>query len=137
MQGEASVELDGYTYYNFNRRSTHVNALKGSGEVGIFVRNKLFSTFDISILDKTYDGILGISLISKNTDYSLAVFATYLSPESSTWGRDASGFYAHLLGQIYMHSDYDAMMVCGNMNARLVNLVNQFMVLMRYPKELF
>ena len=78
LQGEASVEIDGYTYYNFNRRSIHVIAPKGSGGVGMFVRNKLFSIFDISILDKTYDGILRIALISKNTDYSIAVFATYL-----------------------------------------------------------
>ena len=64
----------------------NINAPKESVGV-LFVRNKLFSIFDISILDKTYDGILRISLLSKNTDYSIAVCATYLPPESKMGSR--------------------------------------------------
>ena len=87
-------------------------------------------------MEITYDGILGISLISKTTDYSIAVFfATYLTPESSTWGRDATGFYAHLLGQIYIHSDYDAMMVCGDMNSRIGQLSESILGLDEIPNR--
>ena len=33
-----------------------------------------------------------------------------------------SRFYAHLLRQIFIHSDYDAMMVCVDMNSRIGQL---------------
>ena len=78
--------------------SIHVNAPKGSGGVGIFVRNALFETFDISVIDRSYDGILGLALSNKVTSYKIAVFAAYLPPENSPWGRNATDFYSHLLG---------------------------------------
>ena len=67
LQGGTTIDIDGFTFYGHNRHSTHIRAPKGSGGVGIFVRNDLFSHFNISILDKSYDGILGISIISKET----------------------------------------------------------------------
>ena len=73
-------------------------------------------------MDKSYDGILGISLTSKETDYSIAIFCTYLPPETSTWGRDATGFYAHLLSEIYTLSEYDSIIVCGDLNSRIGQL---------------
>ena len=65
LQGNATIELQNYTYYGFNRQLTHIHAPKGSGGIGIFVKDKLLSTFNVSVFDKSYDGILGISLISK------------------------------------------------------------------------
>ena len=81
------------------------------------MKNILFSHFD-----KSYDGILGISFISKETDYSTAIFSTYLPPEMTTWGRDATGFYAHLLGEIYMLIEYDSIILCGDMKSRIGQL---------------
>ena len=65
------------------------------------MKNDIISQFNVSVLDKSYDGILGILLILKETDFSIAIFSTYLPPETSTWGRDATGFYAHLLGEMF------------------------------------
>ena len=99
LQGDAFLDLENFTFYGHNRHSTHIRAPKGSGGVGIFVKNDIISQLNVSVLDKSYDGILGISLISKETDYSIVIFSTSLPPETSTWGRDATGFYAHLLGE--------------------------------------
>ena len=90
------VELEGYKFYGYNRSSVHVNAPKGSGGVGVFVRNALFDTFEVTVIDKSYDGILGLLLTEKETLYKVAFFATYLPPENSPWGRNATDFYAHL-----------------------------------------
>ena len=79
----------------------------------------MFSHFNFSVLDRSYDGILCISVVSKETDYSIAIFCTYLPPESSTWGRDATGFYAHLLAEIYTLSEYDSIILCGDLNSRI------------------
>ena len=67
LQGDTTIYIEGFTFYGHNRHSTHIRAPKGSGGVSIFVRNDLFPHFNISILDKSYDGILGISIISKET----------------------------------------------------------------------
>ena len=135
LQGNATIELQNYTYYGFNRQLTHIHAPKGSGGIGIFVKDKLLSTFNVSVFDKSYDGILGISLISKNTDYSLAIFATYLPPESSSWGRDATAFYAHLLGEIYMLNDFDSIIICGDMNSRIGQLSDSISMLDEIPQR--
>ena len=90
-----------------------------AGGVGVFVKNDLFSHFNFSVLDRSYDGILCISVVSKETDYSIAIFCTYLPQESSTWGRDATGFYAHLLAEIYTLSEYDSIILCGDLNSRI------------------
>ena len=119
LQGDTTIDIEGFTFYGHNRHSTHIRAPKGSGGVDIFVRNDLFSHFNISILDKSYDGILGISIISKETEYSNAIFSSYLPPESSTWGRDATGFFTHLLAEIYTLSEYDSIILCGDVNSRI------------------
>ena len=110
------------------------------------MKNILFSHFDISVLDKSYDGILGISFISKETDYSIAMFSIYFSiylpPETSTWGggggaggRDATGFYAHLSGEIYMLSEYHSIILCGDMNSRICQLNDSISVIDKIPQR--
>ena len=47
------------------------------------------------------------------------IYAVYLPPENSPWGRNATGFYSHLLGQIYLLSDKDAIVVSGGLNSRI------------------
>ena len=104
LQGDASLDLENFDFYGHNRHSTHIHAPKGSGGVGIFVKNDIILQFNVSVfmvLDKYYDGILGISLISNETDYSIAIFSTYLPPQTSTRGRDATGFYTFIRRNIY------------------------------------
>ena len=55
----------------------------------------------------------------KHSDYKFVVFSCYLPPERSNRGRDAQGFFAHILSQIYLFSDCDAIFVSGDLNARL------------------
>ena len=71
FQGNASIELQNYTYYGLNRKLIHIHAQKCSAGIGIFVKDKLLSTFNVSVFDKSYDGILDISFISENTDVHL------------------------------------------------------------------
>ena len=36
----------------------HRNATRGSGGVGIFVRNNLFEQFNFELIDKSIDGVI-------------------------------------------------------------------------------
>ena len=97
------IHISGYRWFGFNRSDSHENAPKPSGGVGILVQNWLTDHFEIKVIDKTYDGILGIKFKNHNSDFEFIVYACYLPPEHSNRGRDALGFYTYLLSQIYLY----------------------------------
>ena len=104
------------------RQSTHINARTGSGGVGIYVRNSLYQCYNIEIADRSYDGIIVVQLEHKQTNCKIVVFSVYLPPENSHLGRDASSFYSYILSQVYLHANAEAVIICGDMNARVGSL---------------
>lgn len=90
---EKEIHIKGYKWIGFNRQQIHVNAPKASGGVGILVKIWLTELFSISVIDKCYDGILGIKFTKHNSDFEFIVFTCYLPPENSNRGRDAQGFF--------------------------------------------
>jgi hypothetical protein len=59
--------------------------------------------------------------IYKLIDFTYVVVSCYLLHESSLWRHDASSFL-HLLMQIYIQHTIDAIILCGDFNARIGNL---------------
>ena len=111
--------LENYTWYGHCRSVTHIRANRTQGGVGIFVHNSLFENYHVSILDKSYDGILGLLFKNKSTNYMFSIYACYLPPENSPYGRDSISFFSHLLSQIYLNNYVDASFTCGDFNSRL------------------
>ena len=62
---------------------------------------------------------LGVKLIDKLNDTSTVIFACYLPPESSPWGRDSQEYFSHLLSQTYLLDDIDYIFLCGDFNAKI------------------
>ncbi|WAQ96050.1 hypothetical protein MAR_028740, partial [Mya arenaria] len=112
------LNVDGYSWFGFNRTEIHRNAPKASGGVGLLVKQSVVNEYDVAIVDRVYDGIIAVSFTNKATGSDFIVFSCYLPPE----GRDAQGFFAHLLTQIYAHANYDQMVVCSDFNARIGSL---------------
>ena len=102
LSGQNIIEIDSYTWIGYNRRDIHRDAPKSSGGVGILIKQWVCDTYNISVIDKTVDGILGVKFVHKETDSDFVVFSCYLPPENSTRGRDAQTFFAHLLAQMYL-----------------------------------
>ena len=113
---------EGYTPFLNNRKERHREAPKPSGGVAILVRDDVLQKFDINIIDKAYDGILAIKCKHKETDFTAILFACYLPPQNSPWGRDAQPFFAHLISEIYLHSYADFIICGGDINARIGNI---------------
>ena len=67
------------------------------------------------------DGILGLLFQDKVSNFQFIIFCCYLLPEDPPWGRDSDSFYAHLLGQIYIHNYVDTYFICGDLNGRIGN----------------
>ena len=73
------------------------------------------------MLDRSVDGILGIQLKDRFTERIYVMFACYLPPDSSPYGKDSVNFFAYLTSQIFTKSYADLILVCGDLNARVGN----------------
>ncbi|CAG2256686.1 unnamed protein product [Mytilus edulis] len=63
-----------------------------------------------------------LKLENRTNDSNFLVFACYLPPENSSRGRDAPSFFAHLLAQIYLNDECDAILLTGDFNSRIGSL---------------
>ena len=70
-------------------------------------------------MDKSHDGILGVKFSHKTVDYNFIVYVSYLPPERSNRGRDSQSFFSHMLSEIYLNYDNDAIFVIGDLNSRI------------------
>lgn len=124
LKNENIVVVPGYrcdpTFFN-NRKEANIRGRKGYGGVAMLFKNEMFDIFNVKLLDKTRDGVIVVRLEHKFTHYTVILIGCYLPPEQSTWGRDAVGFYAHLLNIIYNYSESDAIYICGDFNSRIGN----------------
>ena len=114
-----NVREYGYVFVGHNRREVHRLAPTGSGGVGLLVKEDLLEDFNVEILDKSYDGILAISIKHKITDYTVNIFIVYLPPERSVHGRDGAAFFNQLIYLTYLHCEYDKFLILGDFNARI------------------
>lgn len=103
-----------------HNRVMHKRAVKASGGAGVFVKNTILDSFSVRT-DKAYEGIPCLHFEHVVSRYSFIVISCYLSPETSTWGRNADLFFAHLLSLIYA-ADADAVYICGDLNSRIAQL---------------
>jgi hypothetical protein len=54
------TDIPGYRWFGFNRLDIHVNASKPSEGAGVIFRKWLTEYFEIMVIDRTFDGIVGI-----------------------------------------------------------------------------
>ena len=122
LKKDCIIQIPGYVSeprFFHNRSQTNVRARKGYGGVAILFKNDVYQYYDIELLDKSKDGLIAVKLTKKMTGYSFVIAGCYLPPEQSVWGRDAVGFYAHLLHLIHMYAELDAFYICGDLNSRI------------------
>lgn len=80
------------------------------------VKNEIFRSYRVSLIDKSIDGIIGVQFKHLVSEYCFIIFSCYLPPEGSV---RADWLYNHLLVQIYNLLEADAIYVCGDLNSRI------------------
>ena len=111
--------MDNYIWIWFSRPRTNVRALKAySGGVDILIKNSFLTEYNVKVIDKSFDGILGVEFRHKYTDFVFIVCACYLPPENSVWGKNSTAFFSHLISLMYTCNYADGMYLCGDYNAR-------------------
>ena len=121
LKNKETLNVSGYTFYGHNRVNLHRRAKRGSGGVGIFVRNQLLNTFTVSVLDDTVEDILWVKLIHRDNVPSdnIVLCVAYLPPSDSVRNNDPEAFYCSLLEQVYAFQNEDKLFVCGDFNSRV------------------
>ena len=111
--------LEGYNWIGHCREKRHIKSKRTHGGVGVFIKKSLYEIYNISIIDNSYEGILGILFKDKVSEYCFTVFCCYLPPENSPHGRDSNAFFTHLLSMRYLHSYVDSFFILGDFNSRV------------------
>ena len=124
LVNDETINLDGYSWYGFNRSFVKKTAKCGSGGVGILIRQNIIENYHVNELDKNVEGILVLELVHKCTSHVIVVGVCYMPPENSNYGRDSQAFYDHLLNVIYQTENADVFMLGGDFNARVGNILD-------------
>ena len=83
LRGNNELQLDGYTWLGNNRRALSKRAIRGSGGVGLFIRDSLFLKYSVSILDSKSDGILWVLLLDQSCNQSITIICICYLPQPS------------------------------------------------------
>ena len=123
--------------YNFIKqcRPIHKNAKRPSGGIGILVKLSVYNVFKVQVIDNSYEGIICLKLEHKVSVFSIIVICCYLPPENSLYGRDCESFFAHIITQIYLNIDADALIILGDFNSRTGNLEDSINLLDQIPER--
>jgi exonuclease III len=84
LKNDNGMYMPGFTWYGNNRQHFSCRAVRGSGGVGILVKNELLNDYFATVLDKSYEGIFWLRLTSKyDNSFYINICIAYLIPESS------------------------------------------------------
>ena len=127
LKNNNNIDIHGFTWYGHNRVVKHVNAVRGSGGVGILIKDQLMNDFEITCIDKSVDGIISLNLKNKQTDFHIFIINGYLPPENSPYSCNSTDFFSHIMTQLYINYDADFVLVCGDFNCRTGRLQDVIM----------
>ena len=97
-------------------------ACRGSGGVGILVKNSLLASFDVAVVSEKFDGILWVQLIHKDSKQTIGVCVCYLPPAGSSRGDQSLEFFDTLKALVIENCQVDELLICGDFNARCGDL---------------
>ena len=118
LKDNQSIKVENYRAYVHNRSNVHTRAKKGSGGVAILVKNGIMDVYDVTVMDREVDGILGLLFSRKQGSGSFIIFSCYLPPQESPWS-DATIFYSHLMYKMQEFYFISDVFICGDLNFRV------------------
>ena len=88
LKGEKVIEVDGYRWVGRNRKGLHRKAVRGSGGVGLLIREGILEGYTVEILDSDVEDMLWVRMrqVDEEEDEALMIAVCYIPPESSSQG---------------------------------------------------
>jgi hypothetical protein len=118
LRGDNGIDIEGYTWFGNNRKLISRKAVRGSGGVGILVRDSVLKYFTVTVVEKGHDGILWIQLINKRNKETLGVCVCYLPPSNSSREDRSQDFFDTLKALVIQNGLQGKFLICGDFNAR-------------------
>ena len=113
-----------YKWFGHNRADLSSRAVRGSGGVGVLIKESLLLLYSVETIDTSFDGIIWLVLSPNYGGEELAICVCYIPPESSSRGDCSQEFFDWLASQIVEYSCGRQVIVCGDFNARCGNLTD-------------
>ena len=117
-----SAFLPGYTWIGRNRTSLDDRAVRGSGGVGVFVRESLVEQgFEMVVIDDSIEDVLWVELKKKDDQLigeGLILCICYIPPELSGRNVNVEEIYKRIGEQILNYKEMGRIILCGDFNGR-------------------
>ena len=68
LKDEQIIEVPDYTWFGNNRKSISKRACRGSGGVGILIRDSVLKQYSIASISDKHEGILWLQFINRTTN---------------------------------------------------------------------
>ncbi|MES9882132.1 MAG: reverse transcriptase family protein [Sedimenticola sp.] len=120
LKHDEQLTVPGYKWIGHNRQNLSPNAVRGSGGVGFLIKLNILETFEVSILDTSYEDIMWIKLTDKlDSDFGVYLCSCYLPPSGSSRGDTSQQFFDKLTSDIYQYQGDLPLFVMGDVNGRI------------------
>ena len=120
---DQTIKINDYTVYQHDRQPQG-GGRHGSGGVAIAIKNSLLFSHEILAIHKIYDGLMGIKIKNRETDYTIGIMGNYLSPDNYHYGRDPENYFNHCSVLWQTLSDCDLRVGSGDYNSRTKQLLD-------------
>ena len=86
LRGEEVIEVDGYRWFGRNRKGLHRKAVRGSGGVGLLIREEVLEGYTIEILESDIEDIMWVRMrqVDEDEEEALVLAVCYIPLESSS-----------------------------------------------------
>ncbi len=88
------------------------------------IKKDLYLKYNIFSIDNNVEGILGVKFVNNTAKYNFVIFACYIAPHDSPYGKDVTEILGHLIAQMYLLNDSDQMYLCVDYNGRIGNMTD-------------
>ena len=111
--------VEGYRWFGCNRRTLHRKAVRGSGGVGVVIREELLKEYAVEGLDSDVDDVMWLRLSNEEEEEGSVVLAVcYLPPETSSRGMGGEETWQSWAEQVAKYRSLGPIIICGGFNAR-------------------
>ena len=118
LKAEQTIDFPGYTWFGNNRKSISKRAFRGSGGVGILIRNSVLKQYNVASISDKHDGILWLQFINRTTKKQFGICVCYLPPAGSSRGDQSQEFFDTLKALVIDNYHLGEFLICGDFNAR-------------------
>ena len=92
--------MEGYKWLGNNRKHMHRKVVRGSGGVGVLIREEVLKHYQVEILEAKIEDMLWVKLNQGEEEEGLVLAVCYIPLESLSCGRSSEEYFKILAEQV-------------------------------------